>query len=151
MPPLIVFAKTIKGGHFKMSPLMVILQSNFSPLSKLSFSVKTIKGGHFKMPPLIVFAKAIKEGHFKMSPLIVFAIQYCTNSCQNVPTVLYSTVLYNNVSAQPRRGQRFTIELYCTIMCRLDPGGGGAYVKGSTPEGAALMLRAQPRRGRCLH
>ena len=38
--------------------------------------------------------------------------------------------------------------LYCTIMCWLDPGGGGAYVKGSTPEVAALTLRARPRRGR---
>ena len=42
MSSLIIFAKTIKGGHFKMPPLIVF--------------AKTIKGGHFKMPPLIHFS-----------------------------------------------------------------------------------------------
>ena len=115
------FMKTIKGGHFKMPPLIVF--------------GKTIKGGHFKMSPLIVFGKTIKRGHFKMPPLIVFAIQYCTNSCKNVPTVQYSTVLYYNVSARPRRGRRFTIELYCTVICRLSAK--PRRLRRACPEGAA--------------
>ena len=32
-------------------------------------------------------------------------------------------------------------------MCWLDPGGGGAYVKGSTPKGAALHKRGSTPKG----
>ena len=39
------------------------------------------------------------------------------------------------------------IELYCTIMCWLNPGGGSAYVKGSTPKGAALDERGSTLKG----
>ena len=39
------------------------------------------------------------------------------------------------------------MELYCTIICRLDPEGGGAYVKGSTPKGAALHERGSTPKG----
>ena len=49
--------------------------------------------------------------------------------------------------AWPRRGRDFTMELYCTIICRLDPEGGGAYVKGSTPKGAALHERGSTPKG----
>ena len=40
-----------------------------------------------------------------------------------------------------------TMELYCTIICQLDPGGGGAYIKGSTPKGAALHERGSTPKG----
>ena len=61
-PPLIVFAKTIKGGILKWPPLIVFTENdNFDSGEKLDCKM-TIKGDILKWPPLIVFAKIIKGG-----------------------------------------------------------------------------------------